>query len=80
MRRVALAFGLVVLAGCGGRVIARVQAEHGREFRCDHRYVRAERVAADRWQTRGCGFEADWTCRDGACVLGDSRAHGMSGP
>ncbi len=68
--------------GCGGRAVPLVQAAHGREFRCDRRYVEVERLPPDRdrFRARGCGFEAEWRCRDGECVVVDSRAHGMSGP
>jgi hypothetical protein len=69
----------LALAACGGG-IATVQRHHGREFRCDPRYVRAERLEGDRWVSRGCGFEADWRCRAGACELLDLRSHGMAGP
>lgn len=74
--------------GCAGRAIAVVQTTHGHEFSCDRRYVRAERepeheeegTNAQRWVSRGCGFEAEWTCERGECALQDSRAHGMGAP
>jgi hypothetical protein len=78
MRRTALV--ALLLAGCAGQAIGLVQAHHGREFRCDRRYVRVERVRGDEWISRGCGFEAEWTCRSDGCELRDARAHGMSGP
>lgn len=71
---------LLSLAGCGARNVALVQHHHGREFRCDRRYVRVERVEGERWVSRGCGFEADWTCRDRRCELRDARAHGVGAP
>jgi hypothetical protein len=70
----------LLLATCGSRTIAMVQEHHGREFRCDRRYVRVERGDGERWVSRGCGFEADWDCRDRRCDLRDARAHGVSGP
>lgn len=72
-----VALGLV---SCAGRQIATVQAAHGHEFHCDRRYVRVERLEEPRWVSRGCGFEADWTCEDGECSLEDTRAHGMGAP
>ena len=75
----AIALGLF-LAACGGRTLALVQTTHGQEFHCDRRYVRVERVRGQEWVSRGCGFEAEWICRDGACELRDSRAHGMGAP
>lgn len=71
----------VLLATCGAnRTIALVQEQHGREFRCDRRYVEVEHEEGERWVSRGCGFQADWDCRDRRCELRDARAHGMSGP
>ena len=75
----AIAFGLL-LGACGGRTLSMVQSSHGHEFRCDRRYVRAERQRGVRWISRGCGFEAEWDCEDGECTLIDSRAHGMGAP
>lgn len=69
-----------VLAGCGARGIARVQQAHGHEFACDPRYVRVERREGDRWVSRGCAFEADWTCPGGECELLDARTHGVGAP
>ncbi|MCB9591767.1 MAG: hypothetical protein H6719_03450 [Sandaracinaceae bacterium] len=79
MRR-ALIAGALLLAACGGRIVPRVQAAHGHEFRCDGRYVRVERLDRDRYVARGCGFEAEWRCVDGECVVEDSRAWGMGAP
>jgi len=77
-------FGAVsrVTAACGARGISVVQAAHAHEFSCDRRYVRVERVpdVPDRWVSRGCSFEADWTCLDGECELLDARAHAVGAP
>ncbi len=72
----------VVLAACAGGGISVVQEHHGREFRCDRRYVRVERVrdVEARYVSRGCGFEADWDCVHRQCRLLDSRAHGVDAP
>ena len=78
--RAAAAILALAASACGGRGIAVVQAHHGHEFRCDRRYVRVEREEDDRWISRGCGFEAEWACRDGECTLIDARSHGMGAP
>jgi hypothetical protein len=39
-----------------------------------------EHTEGERWISRGCGFEADWDCRDRRCELRDARAHGMGAP
>ncbi len=67
-------------AACGGRAVPLVQAAHGREFGCDRRYVRVERIAPERFRAQGCAFEAEWRCRDGECTVEDSRAYGMGAP
>ncbi len=72
--------GALALATCGARRIAMVQEHHGHEFHCDRRYVRVEHREGPRFVSRGCGFEADWECRDGECELLDARAHGMGAP
>lgn len=79
---VKLALGLLglLLATCGTRTVALVQEHHGREFRCDRRYVEVEHEEGERWVSRGCGFRADWECRDRRCELRDARAHGMGAP
>ncbi len=75
-----MGLALALLAGCARHAVARVQSAHGQEFRCDPRYVRVERASANHWISRGCGFEADWTCQHRACQLDDSRAHGVGAP
>ena len=37
----------LLAAACGGRAVPLVQAAHGREFGCDRRYVRVERIAPE---------------------------------
>lgn len=74
------AIALLVSVGCGPRPIAIVQQHHGRELRCDGRYVHVEHDEGERWISRGCGFEAEWDCRAGECSLIDLRAHGMNAP
>ena len=71
---------LVAAGGCARRGIAIVQQHHAREVSCDARYVRVERGVADRWVSRGCGFEADWDCARGECALQDLRSYGMGAP
>ena len=71
---------VLALATCGTRNIAMVQQHHGREFHCDRRYVRVEHTGGERWISRGCGFEADWDCRDRRCELRDARAHAIGAP
>ncbi len=68
------------LVTCASRTITLVQQHHGREFHCDRRYVEVEHEEGERGISRGCGFEADWDCRDGACQLHDAHAHGMGAP
>ncbi len=70
----------LALATCGSRNIALVQERHGREFRCDRRYGQVDHREGPRFVSRGCGFEADWDCRDRRCELIDSRAHAMGAP
>lgn len=79
-RILAALLSMLALGTCAARNIALVQEHHGREFRCDRRYVRAEHVEGERWVSRGCGFEADWDCRTRRCELHDARAHGMGAP
>ncbi|MGE0790201.1 MAG: hypothetical protein AB7S26_31290 [Sandaracinaceae bacterium] len=81
IRRVVTVALVACALGCGGQAIARVQAAHGHEFRCDRRYVDVERRTEEehRWVSRGCGFEAEWRCED-ECVVLDSRAYGMGAP
>ena len=70
----------LALSGCARRGIAIVQRHHAHEFVCDARFVRVERGEADRYVSRGCGFEADWDCARGSCALRDARSHGVGAP
>ncbi|MCA9609972.1 MAG: hypothetical protein KC619_30455 [Myxococcales bacterium] len=81
MRPLRIALALLAV-GCGGRAIPLVQAAHAREFRCDRRYVQVDRIGEDRhrFRARGCGFEAEWQCRDGECEVEDACAWGMGAP
>jgi hypothetical protein len=79
--RAALALGAVLgLATCGSPTVSLVQQQHAREVHCDRRYVYVDHVEGEAWRSRGCGFEADWSCRAGECALRDLRAHGTGAP
>ncbi|MCC6875636.1 MAG: hypothetical protein IT378_15120 [Sandaracinaceae bacterium] len=68
----------LLIAGCAGRYVAVVQRSHGREFSCAARFVEVEGGGQDnRFVSRGCGFEAQWSCVQSECTLRDSRAWGM---
>lgn len=80
MRSLLALVALLALATCGTATRTEVQRSHAREVRCDRRYVHAERLDAERWRSLGCGFAAEWTCREGDCALSDLRAHGTGAP
>ena len=81
MSRAILALVAVLARGGAGQFIQPAPDHDALEYSDARRYVDVERAEADaRWVSRGCGFEADWECRDGSCRLLDSRAHAVDTP
>lgn len=81
MRAVGLCAAIVALAaGCATPYLTSIQADHGRRFGCEARWVQVRETERGQFRATGCGVASEWSCQARECRMHEHRAYGMGGP